>query len=94
MSDLEIEDTRTFALSLVERLLTHVEQMKAGERQSEYDQFVAEELAPFEPLLKVLQVAIKHPGWPHSEIALGKFLLIVDYFQQVTEDKRSADLGL
>jgi len=51
-----------------------------------YRTFVGETLQPLKPLLENLSRAVHQPGWPRDDLALGRFLLIVDYFKRNVEE--------
>jgi hypothetical protein len=41
---------------------------------------------PLTPLLDKLRTMVRREGWPRNDLALGRLLLIVDYFKQVVEE--------
>jgi hypothetical protein len=51
-----------------------------------YRQFVGENFKHLKPLLDTLHRIVHREGWPRNDLALGRVLLVVDYFKQVVED--------
>ena len=75
-----------FAPWFIDRLLESVEYLPKEWRSDPYDKFVGETFEPLRPLLEKLSPMVRREGWPRKDLALGRFLLIVDYFKQVVEE--------
>lgn len=44
-----------------------------------------ESLKPLQPLLEMLAWEVDHTVWPRNELALGRFLLIIDYYKKLED---------
>lgn len=81
-SYIEIKTEKDFAPSFLESLLALIDRLQEPRRRYDnYSEFIGEKFQPLKPLLEILRPSVTHPAWPHSDLALGRFLLIVDYFR-------------
>lgn len=55
-------------------------------RYTAYQSFLGETLQPLKPLLDNLALMVHREGWPRDDFALGRFLLVVDYFKGIVEE--------
>lgn len=83
---ISIETAREFGPWFVAGLLGSIKRLEQAWRHDAYDRFVGERFKPLQPVLELLQPAVQHEGWPHSDISLGRLLLIVDYFKKLVEE--------
>ncbi len=84
-STVSVEPAEEFGRWFVDSLIRSIETrdtVRAG-----YAGFIADKFEPLKPLLEMLRPMVRHEGWPHSDLALGRLLLIVDYFKRVVEDE-------
>jgi hypothetical protein len=75
-----------FAPWFIDSLLESIASLKQQWGVDSYRRFVGERFEPLKPLLDKLDPIVHREGWPRNDLALGEFLLIVDYFRQVVED--------
>lgn len=85
-SYIKLQTTEEFAPWFIDRLLESFEYLRQECRSDPYEKFVGETFEPLRPLLEKLRPMIGRDGWPRNDLALGRFLLIVDYFTQVVEE--------
>lgn len=83
---IEIQNAKEFGPKFIDRLLGSIERVGQAWRQDAYDKFLGERFKALEPLLMHLRSTVQHEGWPHSDLSLGRLLLIVDYFKKVVEE--------
>jgi hypothetical protein len=83
-SYIDIKTEKDFAPSFIEGLLASIDRLREPRRRYDhYSDFIGERFQPLKPLLEILRPSVSHPTWPHSDLALGRFVLIVDYFKDV-----------
>lgn len=86
-SYIQIRTEKEFAPSFVEGLLASIDRLREPRRRYDhYSEFIGEKFQPLKPLLEILRPSVLHPAWPHSDLALGRFFLIVDYFKVVSDE--------
>jgi hypothetical protein len=86
-SYIEIKTEKDFAPSFIGSLLASIDRLQEPRRRYDhYSEFIGERFQPLKPLLEILRPSVSHPAWPSSDLALGRFLLIVDYFKVVSDE--------
>ncbi len=92
-----VETTGEFGPTFIDRLLNSVESLEKPEqgwhrtphswRGYPYPNYVAEKFVPLKPILNMVQPMVRHERWPHSDLAIGKLLLLVQYVTHVLEEE-------
>ena len=85
-SYVRLQTAREFGPWFIEYLLEAVKALQQTRRQDSYHLFIAEKFSHLKPILDILHPVIHSTAWPHSDLSLGQFLLIVDYYKKVVED--------
>lgn len=75
-----LQTAEEFAPLLIDNLLGAIQALEEPRSMDSYQQYLGEAFGPLEPLLRILAVTVHHERWPHNDLALGKFLLIVDHY--------------
>jgi hypothetical protein len=81
-----LRTTKEFAPEFISDLLDSVgstDQDRWRSKQYPRIEFVGAAFRPLLPLLEMIKKRVDRAGWPQSDIALGKFLLILDHYQEV-----------
>lgn len=84
-SYITIQTEKEFAPSFIAGLPESIDRLQEPRRYDPYSDLIGETFAPLRPLLEILRPSVSQPAWPPSDLALGKFRLIVDYFKAVAE---------
>ncbi len=82
-SHIWLQTSAEFAPWFVDRLIAAVEG-RVGHR-GPFEIWLGEQFGSLKPLLEGFQRLFQRGGWPHDDLALGRFLLIVDHFKTVVE---------
>jgi hypothetical protein len=82
-----IETAKEFGPKFVDRILGSIKRMDETWRRDPFDRFLGEEFKPLRPILETLGSFVQHEGWPHSDLSIGRLLLIVDYYVKLVEEK-------
>jgi hypothetical protein len=86
-SYLSIQTAAQFGPWFVDRLFRSIESLKQTRRYDPYTKFIGGKFEALEPVLRMLRPLVLDEGWPHSDLALGRLLLIVDCFKEVVEEE-------
>ena len=79
-SYITLQSAAEFAPWFIDRLLESVDpDARRPWRHDPHQTVVGETLQPLKPILDSLGHAVHQRGWPRDDLALGRFLLVVDY---------------
>jgi hypothetical protein len=71
----------------VDRLLASVTRLAQTWTYDPYGKFIGESFAPLKPVLDLLSTRVHLESWPRDDLALGRLLLIVDYYNRVISQR-------
>jgi hypothetical protein len=86
-SYIRLERADEFAPWLIDSMLSAIASLKEQHRRDAYEEFVGEALEPVRPLIEMVGRRVRREGWPQSDLTLGKFLLLADYYKEVVEQR-------
>jgi hypothetical protein len=86
-SYIRIETAAQFGPWFIDRLFKSIESLKQSWRHDLYTKFIGGKFEALEPVLSMMRPLVLDEGWPHSDLALGRLLLIVDCFKKVVEEE-------
>ncbi len=83
-----IETSQSFGRRFITELLNEIRQ--PDEDQSHFRSFHLygsnrDAIPPLGPLLEILESATRQDIWPRNDLALGKLLLVVDYYRELVK---------
>jgi len=78
-----LEAPKEFAPTFIDNLLDAIRDYKDPQVSSTQQSYLGESLQPLQPLLTMLAKDVSSKAWPKNDIALGKFLLLVDYYREL-----------
>jgi hypothetical protein len=80
---IKLEAPKQFAPAFIDNLLDVIRGYKQPQVSFTQQSYLGESLHPLQPLLTLLAKVVSNETWPKNDIALGKFLLIVDYYREL-----------
>lgn len=89
---IKLQTAKEFAPGFIDKLLEAARaQALAGEHRqilldSSLQNYLSEALQPLQPLLDMLAKIVNYHAWPQNDFALGKFLLLVDYYRALMRE--------
>jgi hypothetical protein len=86
-SSVKLQTAKEFAPSFIDQLIETVDWLEHLHCSDGHREAIGRAFSPLKPLLNRLQSAVHNERWPHSDLAIGKLLLIVDHYRQVIEDQ-------
>jgi hypothetical protein len=84
-SHIRVQTAPEFAPWFVGRLISAVESLKRIGYRNPFEVFVGERFQSLKPVLDGFQRLMERGDWPRDDLALGRFLLIVDHFNAAVE---------
>jgi hypothetical protein len=81
-----LKPRRNLSRGSFDSLLESVERLKQKRGVDSYHRFIGEQFEHLKLLLEEISPIVHREGWPRNDLALGRVLLVVDYFKHVVEE--------
>ena len=78
---IQLETAKEFAPRFIDGLLDIIRSAEESRWAYPRRYHIREGFQPLQSLLETLSRAVHEPAWPQNNLTLGKFLLLVDYYQ-------------